>query len=152
MPWAQGLVPGTQDGSDGYTIRPWGGHHRPRGHPRHPPRLRIILEHGEGRPFDPYDRFAQREDCAGKRIGEMLDEFAALRAANLAELRSLELNEEQLDRRGVHPALGPVSTRQLISSWVVHDLGHIAQAARVMAKYYRDDAGPWRGHLPVLDR
>lgn len=79
------------------------------GHPTHAARLRIILEHGEGRPFDPYDRFAQREDCASKRIGEMLDEFAVLREVDLAELRALGLNTQQFDRRGVHPARRPRS-------------------------------------------
>lgn len=114
------------------------------------PRLRIILEEGKGRAFEPFDRFAQLDSDRGRSIGELLDEFASLRRTNLATLRDLELQAEDLDREGLHPELGVVSLRQLLSTWMVHDLGHLGQIARVMAKRYADRVGPWRAYLPVL--
>jgi hypothetical protein len=78
--------------------------------------------------------------------------FARLRSENLAVLRSLDLQPSQLAKRGTHPALGAVTLEQLLSTWVVHDLGHLAQIARVMAKQYREDVGPWREYLPVIER
>jgi len=116
------------------------------------PRLRRILEHGAERPFEPFDRFAHRRDSEGKTLEELLDLFAELRAANLRELRSLVLAASDYDREGLHPGLGRVTLRQLLSTWVVHDLGHIAQAARVMSKQYRTAVGPWVEYLPVLTR
>jgi hypothetical protein len=116
------------------------------------PRARIILEHGANRRFEPYDRFAQVRESAGKSLDTLLDELADLRAANLATLRGWQLTEAQLALEGEHPALGTVTLRQLLATWVAHDLGHIAQTARVMAKRYRDDVGPWRQYLPILDR
>ncbi len=118
------------------------------------PRLRIILAHGEARAFDPYDRFAQRRESAGKTLAQLLDEFAALRAGNLATLRGLALTEADLDRRGRHPdaELGTVTLGQLLATWVAHDLAHLGQVARVMAKRYREDVGPWRKYLRVMDR
>jgi DinB superfamily len=116
------------------------------------PRARIILEHGESKPFEPFDRFAFRSEQAGVGLPTLLETFARLRASNLRELRSLDLGTAQLARRGTHPALGTVTLEQLLSTWVVHDLGHLAQIARVMAKQYREDVGPWREYLPVLDR
>lgn len=114
------------------------------------PRMRIVLEHGTKRAFDPFDRFAQQRESAGKSLGELLGEFAMLRRTTLAELRAARLTELDLDRRGTHPALGEVTLRNLLATWVVHDLGHIAQISRVMAKRYADDVGPWREYLPVL--
>jgi DinB superfamily len=116
------------------------------------PRARIILEHGESKPFEPFDRFAFRRTQAGVGLPTLLETFARLRASNLRALRSLDLGPAQLARRGTHPALGTVTLEQLLATWVVHDLGHIAQVARVMAKQYREDVGPWREYLPVLDR
>ena len=116
------------------------------------PRARIILAQGANRRFEPYDRFAQRRESEGKSLAELLDTFAQLRAENIATLRSWNLSEKQLDLRGEHPELGPVTLRQLLATWVAHDLGHLAQTARVMAKRYREDVGPWRTYLPVLDR
>lgn len=116
------------------------------------PRMQIILAQGENRTFQPYDRFAQYEESKGKSLDALLDEFAELRARNIAVLRGLNLDEQRLALEGQHPALGTVSMRQLLSAWVVHDLGHIAQTARVMAKQYRDAIGPWRAYLPIVDR
>lgn len=115
-------------------------------------RAQIILAQGSDRNFEPYDRFAQYRDSAGKTLAELLDAFVAVRAANLATLTGWHLTDTQLSLTGVHPAFGEVSLRQLLSTWVAHDLGHIAQTARVMAKQYRDAVGPWRAYLPVLDR
>jgi hypothetical protein len=116
------------------------------------PRARIILAQGDNRRFEPYDRFAQFRESQGKSLGDLLDEFARLRTANLATLMGWRLTDGQLALAGEHPAFGTVTLRQLLATWVAHDLGHIAQTARVMAKQYRDAVGPWRAYLPVLDR
>jgi hypothetical protein len=116
------------------------------------PRARIILAQGENRRFTPYDRFAQFEESKGKSLATLLDEFAHLRADNLATLASWNLTEYHFALEGEHPAFGAVTLRQLLATWVAHDLGHIAQVARVMAKQYRDAVGPWREYLPVMDR
>ena len=116
------------------------------------PRVRMILEHGESKPFEPFDRFAFRRTLAGVGVRERLELFARLRRENLAALRSLDLRPSELAKRGTHPALGAVTLEQLLSTWVVHDLGHLAQIARVMSKQYREDVGPWREYLPVLDK
>ena len=116
------------------------------------PRARIILEHGRSRPFDPFDRFAQAHESRGKHCGDLLDELARLRAANLETLRGWRLTESELALEGEHPALGRVTLAQLLAAWVVHDLGHLAQTSRVMAKQYRDAIGPWRAYLPIVDR
>ncbi len=116
------------------------------------PRARIILEQGANRRFEPYDRFAQQRESAGKTLEQLLDEFARLREQNLGTLHRWELSESRLELRGEHPELGAVTLRQLLATWVAHDLGHLAQIARVMAKRYRDDVGPWRVYLPILNR
>ena len=116
------------------------------------PRARIILAQGPNRRFEPYDRFAQVRESAGKSVADLLDEFARLREENLATLGGWNLSERELTLEGEHPELGPVSLRQLLATWVAHDLGHIAQTTRVMAKQYRESVGPWRVYLPVLDR
>lgn len=116
------------------------------------PRARAILRHGTAQTFSPFDREAQFRDSAGKTLSELLDELAELRTANLATLASWGLDERQLRLEGLHPEFGRVTLSQLLATWVVHDLGHIAQVARVMAKQYREAAGPWRAYLPVLDR
>jgi hypothetical protein len=116
------------------------------------PRSRIILAQGPERRFTPFDRFAQFRESEGKSLADLLDEFARLRAENLATLREWRLTDAQLALEGEHPELGPVTLRQLLATWVAHDLGHVAQTARVMAKQYREAVGPWRAYLPVLDR
>ncbi len=114
-------------------------------------RARMILEVGEERAFEPFDRFAMFEESRGKSLAELLDTFAELRTANLEWLTGVELADEDLERAGMHPDFGRVTLRQLLSTWVVHDLGHIAQITRTMAKQYRTEVGPWRVYLPVLD-
>lgn len=116
------------------------------------PRARIILDQGASRRFAPFDRFAQFRESEGKPLGDLLDELARLRADNLATLAGWRLTDAQLALEGEHPELGRVTLRQLLATWVAHDLGHIAQTARVMAKQYRDAVGPWRAYLPVMDR
>jgi hypothetical protein len=113
------------------------------------PRARLILARGEAR-FEPYDRFRHKDRNAGRSLGSLLDEFARLREGNLETLRGWRLTAAELDLPGLHPALGPVTLRQLLAAWVVHDLGHLAQAARVMAKQYKEAVGPWVPFLPVL--
>jgi DinB family protein len=114
------------------------------------PRARIILGQGKNRRFEPYDRLRHRARNAKRTLDSLLDEFARLRVENLRTLESWGLSDQQLDLRGEHPSLGTVTLRQLLAAWVVHDLGHIAQVARVMAKQYRADVGPWVPYLPVL--
>jgi hypothetical protein len=114
------------------------------------PRLRIILEKGDTRPFDPYDRFAQARESKGKSLEQLLDEFARLRSENLAALQALNLQPEDLKRRGKHPALGAVTLSELLATWAVHDLTHLHQLSRVMAHQYRDAVGPWSAYLGVL--
>jgi len=114
------------------------------------PRLKIIIEHGEARPFTPFDRFAQFEASRGKSLQELLETFAALRRQNLETLQQLNLNEEHFKLKGTHPDFGPVTFEQLLATWVVHDLDHIAQVARVMAKQYKAEVGPWIAYLSIL--
>jgi hypothetical protein len=115
-------------------------------------RGRIILAQGDDPRFTPFDRFAQFRESRGRTMAELLDQFATLRAENLAILKEWKLDDRQLALRGVHPELGAVTMRQLLATWVAHDLGHVAQAARVMAKQYRDAVGPWRAYLTIMDR
>jgi hypothetical protein len=114
------------------------------------PRLRIILEHGEGRPFDPFDRFAQMKAGRDRSLDQLLDEFASLRQDNLATLEALNLKPEDFTRKGTHPALGSVTAGELLSTWAVHDLTHLHQLSRVMAHQYREAVGPWSAYLGVL--
>jgi hypothetical protein len=114
------------------------------------PRLRIILEHGTGRPFEPFDRFAMHSASKDKSITMLLTEFAELRAESLEELRRLNLSESDLQKEGVHPEFGHVTASQLIATWATHDLNHIGQIARSMAFRYRDEVGPWRKYLSIL--
>lgn len=116
------------------------------------PRARIILKQGPSRRFTPFDRFAQFRASDGKSLKDLLEEFEELRTESLATLRSWGLDESHLVLEGDHPELGRVTLGQLLATWVAHDLGHIAQAARVMARQYREAVGPWRTYLPVLDR
>lgn len=114
------------------------------------PRVRVILAHGEARPFDPFDRFAQLKETQNKSLEQLLDDFARLRKENLAALLALNLQPEDMGRRGRHPALGAVTLSQLLATWAVHDLTHLHQLFRVMAHQYRDAVGPWSAYLGVL--
>jgi hypothetical protein len=113
-------------------------------------RARIILSDAPDKSFTPYDRFRHRARNANRTLASLLDEFARLRGENLAELTGWRLTPEQLALTGTHPTFGPVTLRELLAAWVVHDLGHIAQIARVMAKQYRENVGPWTPFMPVL--
>ena len=114
------------------------------------PRARVILDHGASKPFPPFDRFAQFEASRGKSLNQLLDEFAARRARSLAELAELKLTPDLWPREGRHPEFGAVTLGQLLSTWVVHDLDHLVQISRVMAKAYGDAVGPWKAYLRVL--
>lgn len=114
------------------------------------PRLEIILEHGPRRGFDPFDREAQFRESQGKSLSALLDEFSALRQANLARLRELNLQPAHLNLIGTHPALGPVTVRQLIATWTAHDLSHVVQIGRVLARRYQQEVGPWAEYLSVM--
>ncbi len=116
------------------------------------PRLLFILEHGPGRPFEPFDRFAMRKASQGKTAGQLLEEFERLRNQNLKILAKVNLDAAKLTLRGTHPELGLVTAQQLIATWVVHDLGHLAQIARAMAFQYREAVGPWQAYLSILPR
>ena len=113
-------------------------------------RVMIILNHGADRPFEPFDREAQFRESQGKPISGLLDEFAERRAGNLAQLRTLDLQPAQLELVGSHPALGRVTLRQLVATWTAHDLAHILQVSRVMAKRYKQEVGPWAEYLSVM--
>lgn len=112
-------------------------------------RMEIILGDAE-KNFKPFNRFAQFEDSKGKTLLQLLDEFKQLRKNNLFKLQSANLTEEDLDKTGVHPAFGNVTLRQLLSTWVVHDLSHINQMSRVMAKQYKEAIGPWTEYFNVI--
>ena len=114
------------------------------------PRTKIILQHGIDRPFDSFDRFAQNEASKNKTMNELLREFEHLRKLNLEEFRNLVTSPEQYELKGMHPELGEVRLRELLSTWVVHDHVHIGQIARVMAKVWKDEVGPWREFIPAL--
>lgn len=114
------------------------------------PRAKTILEHGEARPFDGFDRFAQRELSQGRTLDSLLDELVMLRQDSLRELRTMRLTDADLDRRGQHPELGIVTLRQLLATWVAHDLDHVMQVSRVLARQYSDEVGPWRAYLRVI--
>lgn len=114
------------------------------------PRARIILEHGEERAFEPFDRFAMFEKFRHRSMSELLDRFARIRAESLHELQQMNLTPELLEKRGKHPELGVVTLKQLLATWVVHDLGHLRQVVRVMAKQYGDAVGPWKAYLSIV--
>ncbi len=114
------------------------------------PRARIVLQFGETRMFEPFDRRGFADANQGKSLGQLLDEFAGLRSGNLVELRALNLRPEDLALRGRHPALGVVTLSQLLATWAAHDLTHLHQIARVMAHQYREAVGPWSAYLGVL--
>jgi hypothetical protein len=114
------------------------------------PRARIILQHGDSQPFAPFDRLGHEREIRGKSLGELLDEFARVRSENLSELRALDIQPEDLDRPGRHPALGSVTLSQLLATWAAHDLTHLHQISRIMAYQYREAVGPFSAYLGVL--
>jgi hypothetical protein len=114
------------------------------------PRAKMILQFGETKAFEPFDRWGQERESKGKSLAQLLDEFARLRSENLAELRALNLQPEDLVRRGRHPALGTVTLSQLLATWAAHDLTHLHQISRVMAHQYKEAVGPWSAYLGVL--
>lgn len=116
------------------------------------PRLEIILQEGESKPFPPFDRFAHLQETSVRSFEQKLLEFKTLRTQNIAKLRTLVKPEKHLELTGLHPAFGVVKVRELLSTWVVHDLTHTAQIVRVMAKRYTDDVGPWSEYLSILNK
>ena len=114
------------------------------------PRVHIILDHQDARPFEPFDRFGFQSLIAGKTVDELLNEFVRLRREGLDDLHSLSLTEAQLSLRGRHPEFGPVALSELLAAWVVHDLGHIAQIVKTMAREYRNEVGPWYAYTTIL--
>jgi hypothetical protein len=114
-------------------------------------RTKIILSDEKDKTFIPFDRFAQFKNSEGKSMQELLDEFAVLRKENLDYIKRLGINEEMLNKTGIHPEFGTVTLRQLLAAWTAHDLNHIAQIARVMAKQYKHETGPWLKYLPLLN-
>ena len=114
------------------------------------PRTRLVLQSGDTRPFEPFDRTEHENQSKGKSLEDLLDDFARLRSENLSELRALNLQAEDLERRGRHPALGVVTLSQLLATWAAHDLSHLHQLSRVMAHQYRETVGPWTAYLGVM--
>ena len=114
------------------------------------PRIRIVLESGESRPFDPFDRLAQFRESEGKSLEQLLDEFASVRRKNLDVLRALDLKSDDLERRGTHPSLGTVTLSNVLATWAAHDMSHLHQISRILAHQYRDAVGPWTQYLGVL--
>ena len=115
------------------------------------PRAKIILSNLPTKTFEPFDRFAQKEADPKRTIAELLEEFKKLRLQNLKELSSLNIDASALAKTGIHPELGKASLKELLSSWVVHDLGHISQVTRVMAKQYKTEVGVWEAYLGILE-
>ena len=114
------------------------------------PRMMIILSEHNDTPFEPFDRFAQFQESKGKTLSELMVEFKARRKANIEILKSLNIGSEQLKRTGIHPVFGSVTLQQLFATWVAHDLNHISQIVRVMAKQYSAEVGPWKEYLGIL--
>lgn len=116
------------------------------------PRMKVILSDGPDKKFDPFDRFAQFEASKGKNIRQLLDEFKALRKENIGILKSKNLDTQDLSKTGIHPEFGEVRLEQLLATWTAHDLSHLAQITRVMARQYTREVGPWKQYLPILSR
>jgi DinB superfamily len=113
-------------------------------------RAKIILSETGNKKFEPYDRFAQFKDSKGKTLSQLLDEFSDLRKENIKTLNSFGIDEEKLKMEGIHPNFGTVTLKGLLSTWVIHDLTHIAQISRVMAKQYKDEMGPWIEYVRLM--
>ena len=103
------------------------------------------------RTFIPFDRFAQFEYSKGKSLQELLDEFSTLRMHNLEFFNNCNISETDFEKKAIHPDLGETTLKQLLATWVVHDLGHISQISRVMAKQYKNEVGPWKAYLSILN-
>jgi hypothetical protein len=116
------------------------------------PRMMIILGEDENKNFVPFDRFAQFEESKGKSLAELLDEFKNRRRESLTKLKSIILNEELLEKHGIHPEFGEVTLKQLLATWVVHDLAHLCQISRVMAKQYEEEIGPWIKYFSIFNK
>ncbi|GAA4272939.1 DinB family protein [Aquimarina gracilis] len=116
------------------------------------PRAKVILSKAENKTFDPFDRFAQMNKDQERTIEELLKEFKEIRSKNIEELKSFQINETKLSKKGIHPELGEVNLKELLSTWVVHDLGHISQISRVMAKQFKSEVGPWSAYLGILKK
>lgn len=114
------------------------------------PRLQLILKDNDSE-FEPFDRFAQFELSKGKNLDQLLSDFRVLRKQNLEKLKSLKLTFKDFNKTAIHPALGKVTLSELLATWVVHDLNHLAQISRVMAKRYLDEVGPWKAYLGILN-
>ena len=116
------------------------------------PRASLILSNKPEKVYESFDRFAQFEDSQGKTLDQLLDEFEKLRTQNLKKLRGFSISSEDLAKEATHPDLGITNLKQLLSSWVVHDLSHIAQIARIMAKQYKYEVGPWKAYINFLNK
>lgn len=114
------------------------------------PRAKIMLSNAKDKTFEPFDRFAQMNQGKKSTLKELLEEFATLRAKNIRELKSFNLHSDSLLQTGIHPELGESKLKELLATWVVHDLGHITQISRVMAKQYKTEVGPWSQYLTIL--
>jgi hypothetical protein len=114
------------------------------------PRVTVLLQPGETQPFPPFPRDGHLRFKQGKSLGELLDDFASVRAQNLASLKALSLTPADLNRTGLHPAFGPVTLSQLLATWAAHDLTHLHQISRIMAYQYREAVGPWTRYLGVM--
>jgi uncharacterized damage-inducible protein DinB len=114
------------------------------------PRLRVVLEHGTARTFEPFDREAMFEQDHDETLESLLDAFIELRQTNIASLRSLQLDQRHFKLRGMHPAFGEVTVSQLLATWVAHDMSHLSQITRTLAWQYRESVGPWREYLSIL--
>ncbi|MFK2818537.1 DinB family protein [Flavobacteriaceae sp. LMIT009] len=115
-------------------------------------RLQLIMSDGEIKTFTPFDRFAQFDESKDKKLVQLLNEFDELRAQNIALLKSFNIQESDFERRAIHPELGEITLRNLLATWVTHDLGHISQIARVMAKQYKEEVGPWTKYISILNK
>lgn len=115
-------------------------------------RSEIILADNPNKDFEPFDRFAQFKNSKGKSLKKLLDEFEQLRVENLKKLRAMNLSDKKLALKGNHPEFGLITLRQLLTTWVAHDLGHISQISRVMAKQYKSEVGPWIEYLSILKK
>lgn len=116
------------------------------------PRIETILNYNTQKAFEPFDRFAQFKNSEGKQLHQLLVEFQNLREQNIKKLKALQLTQTQLQLKGLHPALGEVTLKQLLATWTTHDLGHIAQICRVLAKQYKHEIGPWKAYLPIVNQ
>jgi len=114
------------------------------------PRVKMILEFGETRAFEPFDRCGHEREVKGKSLGQLLYEFARVRAENLEKLRAFNLQPGDFEKRGRHPALGVVTLSQLLATWPMHDMTHLHQISRIMAHQYQDTVGPWSAYLGVM--